>query len=46
MATISSIAGAVVDGRRKSLEAYGDQLMFYVKALAWTPRAMLNWFAQ
>jgi phospholipid/cholesterol/gamma-HCH transport system permease protein len=22
------------------LEAYGDQLMFYVKALAWTPRAI------
>ena len=40
MATLGSIAGAVVDGRRRSLETYGDQLMFYVKALAWTPRAI------
>ena len=40
MASIGSIAGAAVDGRRRSLEAYGDQLMFYVKALAWTPRAI------
>jgi phospholipid/cholesterol/gamma-HCH transport system permease protein len=40
MATMGTIAGAVIDGRRRSLEAYGDQLMFYVKALAWTPRAI------
>ncbi|WP_193613881.1 MlaE family ABC transporter permease [Nocardioides lijunqiniae] len=40
MATIGTIASAVIDGRRRSLEAYGDQLMFYVKALAWTPRAI------
>ncbi|WP_374107418.1 MlaE family ABC transporter permease [Nocardioides sp. cx-169] len=37
---MGTIAGAVIDGRRRSLEAYGDQLMFYVKALAWTPRAI------
>lgn len=40
MASIGSIAGAVVGGPRRSLEQYGDQLMFYVKALAWTPRAI------
>ncbi|ANH39915.1 putative phospholipid ABC transporter permease protein MlaE [Nocardioides dokdonensis FR1436] len=40
MASIGSIAGAVVSGRRKALEQYGDQLLFYVKALAWTPRAI------
>ncbi len=40
MASIGSVAGSVVAGRRRSLEAYGDQLMFYVKALAWTPRAI------
>ena len=40
MATMGTIANAVIDGRRRSLEAYGDQLMFYVKALAWTPRAI------
>ncbi|MDO9497640.1 MAG: ABC transporter permease [Nocardioides sp.] len=40
MASIGSVAGAIYNGRRRSLEAYGDQLMFYVKALAWTPRAI------
>jgi phospholipid/cholesterol/gamma-HCH transport system permease protein len=40
MATLGAMASAVIDGRRRSLEAYGDQLMFYVKALAWTPRAI------
>ena len=25
---------------RGSLEQYGDQLLFYVKALAWAPRAI------
>lgn len=40
MATLGSIAGAVVQGRRRSLEQYGDQLLFYVKALAWAPRAI------
>lgn len=40
MASIGSVAGAVVQGRRDSLEQYGDQLLFYVKALAWTPRAV------
>ena len=40
MATLTSITGSVVKGRRDSLEHYGDQLLFYVKALAWTPRAL------
>jgi phospholipid/cholesterol/gamma-HCH transport system permease protein len=40
MATLTSIAGSVVQGRRDSLEHYGDQLLFYVKALLWTPRAL------
>jgi phospholipid/cholesterol/gamma-HCH transport system permease protein len=40
MASIGSVAGAVISGRRRSLETYGDQLMFYVKALAWAPRAI------
>ncbi len=43
MATITSIAGALVEGRKKSLETYGDQLLFYVKALAWTPRAITRY---
>src|SRR6195952_5727209 len=40
MASIGAIASSVVRGRRQSLEQYGDQLMFYVKALAWAPRAI------
>ena len=40
MASLTSITGSVVQGRRDSLEHYGDQLLFYVKALAWTPRAL------
>ncbi|WP_372729040.1 MlaE family ABC transporter permease [Nocardioides sp.] len=40
MTTISTLGSAFVKGRRDSLEAYGDQLLFYVKAIAWTPRAV------
>jgi phospholipid/cholesterol/gamma-HCH transport system permease protein len=40
MATIGSAASSFYQGRRGSLEHYGDQLMFYVKALAWSPRAI------
>jgi len=40
MASISAIGSSIIQGRRDSLEHYGDQLMFYVKALAWTPRAI------
>ena len=40
MASVTSIAGSVVKGRRDSIEHYGDQLLFYGKALAWTPRAI------
>ncbi len=40
MASLMSIGSSVLQGRRRSMEQYGDQLMFYVKALAWTPRAI------
>ncbi|CAN5486316.1 hypothetical protein BH11ACT8_BH11ACT8_05660 [soil metagenome] len=40
MASLTSLRGAVLGGPRRSLEAYGDQLLFYVKALAWAPRAI------
>ena len=40
MSTIGSLASSAVSGPRKSLEQYGDQLLFYAKALAWTPRAI------
>src|SRR6478735_3018394 len=34
MASITAIGGSFAKGRRDSLEGYGDQLLFYVKALA------------
>jgi phospholipid/cholesterol/gamma-HCH transport system permease protein len=43
MASLSAIPKAVLDGRRQALETYGDQLLFYVKALAWTPRAVTRY---
>jgi phospholipid/cholesterol/gamma-HCH transport system permease protein len=40
VATIGSLASSAVAGPRRSLEQYGDQLLFYAKAVAWTPRAI------
>ncbi|MDT0201421.1 ABC transporter permease [Nocardioides sp. AE5] len=40
MASLSAFGASVVQGRRDSLERLGDQFLFYVKALAWTPRAL------
>ena len=40
MSVVSEIGSSFVKSRRLSLETLGDQLLFYVKALAWTPRAL------
>jgi phospholipid/cholesterol/gamma-HCH transport system permease protein len=40
MASLSSFGSSLLKGRRDSLERSGDQLLFYVKALAWSPRAL------
>lgn len=40
MAGITEVASNVVQARRRSIEQYGDQLLFYVKALMWVPRAV------
>ncbi|WP_110205461.1 MlaE family ABC transporter permease [Nocardioides daejeonensis] len=40
MSLLTSMGSSFVRGRRDSLESYGDQFLFYVKALAWTPRAI------
>ena len=40
MATLTSIGVGVLRARARQFEEYGDQLLFYVKALAWTPRAL------
>jgi phospholipid/cholesterol/gamma-HCH transport system permease protein len=40
VATLGNVADAVVQKPRRSLEQYGDQLLFHVRALAWAPRAI------
>jgi phospholipid/cholesterol/gamma-HCH transport system permease protein len=40
MSALGSLAGAVVRAPRRSLEGYGDQLLFYARALIWVPRAI------
>ena len=40
MSTLGALGSAFVSGQRASLEQKGDQLLFYVKALAWAPRAV------
>lgn len=41
--TITRVGAAVVKERRDRIEEYGDQLLFYVRALAWTPRALARY---
>jgi phospholipid/cholesterol/gamma-HCH transport system permease protein len=43
MASITQVGSAIVRGRRARIEEYGDQLLFYVRALAWTPRAVTRY---
>jgi phospholipid/cholesterol/gamma-HCH transport system permease protein len=40
MAQITALGSALLKERRLRIEEYGDQLLFYVKALSWTPRAI------
>jgi phospholipid/cholesterol/gamma-HCH transport system permease protein len=40
MSVISQIGSSIVRQRRASFEGMGDQLLFYVKAIAWAPRAV------
>jgi phospholipid/cholesterol/gamma-HCH transport system permease protein len=40
MAVLTDIGKELVRERRLGLEERGDQLLFYVRALAWTPRAI------
>ncbi|WP_182523609.1 MlaE family ABC transporter permease [Nocardioides dongkuii] len=40
MAAIGEVGATLLRERRERLEEYGDQLLFYLKALAWTPRAI------
>jgi phospholipid/cholesterol/gamma-HCH transport system permease protein len=40
VAQVAQLGSALVKQQRGRLEEYGDQLLFYAKALAWTPRAI------
>ncbi len=40
MANLAAMGQTVLKNRRDALEGYGDQFLFYVKALAWTPQAL------
>ena len=40
MSALSEIGAAALRGRKRALMEYGDQLLFYARALAWTPRAV------
>jgi phospholipid/cholesterol/gamma-HCH transport system permease protein len=40
MSALTSFGANVLRARRRRLEEYGDQLMFYVRAVAWAPRAI------
>jgi phospholipid/cholesterol/gamma-HCH transport system permease protein len=40
IAQVGALGAALVKEQRGRLEEYGDQLLFYTKALAWTPRAI------
>lgn len=40
MSALTSFGAAVVRARRDRLMEYGDQLLFYMRAIAWAPRAV------
>ncbi len=43
MSTLTEIGSSFLKERRLRLETSGDQLLFYAKALAWTPRVLKNY---
>ena len=40
MAQLTEIGRVLLRERRSGIEERGDQLLFYIRALAWTPRAI------
>jgi phospholipid/cholesterol/gamma-HCH transport system permease protein len=43
MSVLTELGGAYLKARRLRLETLGDQLLFYAKALAWTPRVLKSY---
>ena len=46
LTSIGGFAASSVRARRARLEEYGDQLLFYARAIAWTPRAIRRYRGQ
>ena len=43
MSTLTEVGSAFAKSQRLRVETWGDQLLFYVKALAWTPRVLMSY---
>ena len=43
MAVVGDIGRELLRERRAGIEERGDQLLFYLRALAWTPRAVTRY---
>jgi phospholipid/cholesterol/gamma-HCH transport system permease protein len=46
LTSLGGFAASSVRARRARLEEYGDQLLFYAKAISWTPRAVRRYRGQ
>ncbi len=43
MSTLTEVGSAFAKSQRLRVETWGDQLLFYIKALAWTPRVLVSY---
>ncbi len=43
MSTLTEVSSAFAKSQRLRVETWGDQLLFYIKALAWTPRVLVSY---
>ena len=43
MSTLTEVGSAFAKSQRLRVETWGDQLLFYIKALAWTPRVLMSY---
>ena len=43
MSVLTELGSAYLKARRTSLETLGDQLLFYIRALAWVPRVLRSY---
>ena len=43
MSTITDLGSAFVRSRRQQVEGWGDQLLFYLRSIAWVPRVLRHY---